>query len=167
MRNLCTHWLLTLENICLVKLVRGGYFQKKEWTAYKIQLSDCMLVQIEWFLLPFQFCTAPSPPTTHTLTVGALLRFSNSATRKHSFRILFLDLHSTCRQREMTTTLAASEITKGSSGKFTSVCTWQTRAVCLGSTWKRGRKRGFPGGPVVKTQYLHCRGRGFEPWVGS
>ena len=67
--NVCqwTHWLLTLENIYLVTLVRGGYFQKKEWTAYRIQLSDCTLVQIGWFLLPFQFCTGtPPPPQPHT-----------------------------------------------------------------------------------------------------
>lgn len=33
---------------------------------------------------------APSP------TVGGRLRFSSSATRKHSLRMLFLELHSTC-----------------------------------------------------------------------
>ena len=25
----------------------------------------------------------------------------------------------------------------------------------------------FPGGPVVKTLCFHCRGRGFNPWLGN
>ena len=25
----------------------------------------------------------------------------------------------------------------------------------------------FPGGPVVKTLYLHCSGCGFDPWLGN
>ena len=25
----------------------------------------------------------------------------------------------------------------------------------------------FPGGPVVKTLCFHCRGRGFDPWLGK
>ena len=25
----------------------------------------------------------------------------------------------------------------------------------------------FPGGPVVKTQRVQCRGRGFDPWLGN
>ena len=25
----------------------------------------------------------------------------------------------------------------------------------------------FPGGPVVKTPYFQCRGRGFDPWLGN
>ena len=30
------------------------------------------------------------------------------------------------------------------------------------------RKSGaFPGGPVVKTPRFHCRGRRFDPWLGS
>ena len=107
------------------------------------------------------------PPQPHTLTVGALLRFSNSATRKHSFRILFLELHSTCRQREVTTTLAASEITKGSSGKFTSVCLWRTRAVCLGRTWKEDGK-----GTSLVVQWLRLStstagGEGLNPRRGT
>ena len=30
---------------------------------------------------------------------------------------------------------------------------------------QKGRRRGFPGGPVVKTQRFHCQGRGFDPWL--
>ena len=26
---------------------------------------------------------------------------------------------------------------------------------------------GFPGGPVVKTPCVHCRGHGFYPWSGN
>ena len=25
----------------------------------------------------------------------------------------------------------------------------------------------FPGGPVVKTPSFHCKGRGFDPWLGE
>ena len=25
----------------------------------------------------------------------------------------------------------------------------------------------FPGGPVVETLCFHCRGRGFDPWLGN
>ena len=25
----------------------------------------------------------------------------------------------------------------------------------------------FPGGPVVKIPYLHCREHGFDPWLGN
>ena len=25
----------------------------------------------------------------------------------------------------------------------------------------------FPGGPVVKTWRFHCRGPGFDPWLGN
>ena len=25
----------------------------------------------------------------------------------------------------------------------------------------------FPGGPVVKTPQFHCRGHGFDPWLGN
>ena len=25
----------------------------------------------------------------------------------------------------------------------------------------------FPGGPVVKTPCFHCRGHGFDPWLGN
>ena len=25
----------------------------------------------------------------------------------------------------------------------------------------------FPGGPVVRTPRLHCRGPGFNPWLGT
>ena len=25
----------------------------------------------------------------------------------------------------------------------------------------------FPGGPVVEIPYFHCRGRGFDPWLGN
>ena len=27
--------------------------------------------------------------------------------------------------------------------------------------------RDFPGGPVVKTLYFQCKGRGFDPWLGN
>ena len=27
--------------------------------------------------------------------------------------------------------------------------------------------RDFPGGPVVKTPRVHCRGHGFNPWSGN
>ena len=30
-----------------------------------------------------------------------------------------------------------------------------------------GRTRGFPGGPEVKTLHFHCRGLGFDPWLGN
>ena len=30
--------------------------------------------------------------------------------------------------------------------------------VCVGS---------FPGGTVVKTPHFHCRGHGFDPWLGN
>ena len=26
---------------------------------------------------------------------------------------------------------------------------------------------GFPGGPVVETPHFHCRGHGFDPWLGN
>ena len=25
----------------------------------------------------------------------------------------------------------------------------------------------FPGGPVVKTLHFHCKGHGFDPWLGN
>ena len=25
----------------------------------------------------------------------------------------------------------------------------------------------FPGGPVVRTLHFHCRGLGFDPWLGT
>ena len=25
----------------------------------------------------------------------------------------------------------------------------------------------FPGGPVVRTAHFHCRGYGFDPWLGN
>ena len=25
----------------------------------------------------------------------------------------------------------------------------------------------FPGGPVVRTPCFHCRGHGFDPWLGN
>ena len=25
----------------------------------------------------------------------------------------------------------------------------------------------FPGGPVVNPRYFHCRGHGFDPWLGN
>ena len=27
--------------------------------------------------------------------------------------------------------------------------------------------RDFPGGPVVKTLHFHCRGHGFDAWLGN
>ena len=27
--------------------------------------------------------------------------------------------------------------------------------------------RDFPGGPLVKTPCFHCRGHGFNPWLGN
>ena len=35
----------------------------------------------------------------------------------------------------------------------------------IGSLETEGRA--FPGGPVVKTPRFHCRGCGFNPWVGT
>ena len=32
--------------------------------------------------------------------------------------------------------------------------------------FKKKRSRDFPGGPVVKTPLFHCRGHGFDPWLG-
>ena len=29
------------------------------------------------------------------------------------------------------------------------------------------RTRGFPGGPEVKALPFHCRGLGFDPWLGN
>ena len=26
---------------------------------------------------------------------------------------------------------------------------------------------GFPGGPVVRALHVHCRGHGFDPWLGN
>ena len=37
------------------------------------------------------------------------------------------------------------------------------RHFCLGG----GLQGDFPGGPVVKTLYFHCRGHGFDPWWGT
>ena len=30
-----------------------------------------------------------------------------------------------------------------------------------------GVVRDFPGGPVIKTLYFHCRGQRFHPWSGN
>ena len=30
-----------------------------------------------------------------------------------------------------------------------------------------GVVRDFPGGPVIKTLFFHCRGQGFDPWSGN
>ena len=37
------------------------------------------------------------------------------------------------------------------------------------NTWRMVTKncRDFPGGPVVKTPHLHCRGHGFDPLLGN
>ena len=32
---------------------------------------------------------------------------------------------------------------------------------------KKGRGWDFPGGPVVKNLYFHCREQGFNPWSGN
>ena len=32
---------------------------------------------------------------------------------------------------------------------------------------KRRARRDFPGGSVDKTPHIHCRGHGFDPWLGN
>ena len=32
---------------------------------------------------------------------------------------------------------------------------------------KKGGYWAFPGGPVVRTTDFHCRGHGFDPWLGN
>ena len=32
---------------------------------------------------------------------------------------------------------------------------------------KEEKRRDFPGDPVVKTLPFHCRGCGFDPWLGN
>ena len=27
--------------------------------------------------------------------------------------------------------------------------------------------RAFPGGPMVRTPYFHCKGHGLDPWLGN
>ena len=34
-------------------------------------------------------------------------------------------------------------------------------------TFKATKYQEFPGSPVVRTQYFHCHGRGFNPWSGN
>ena len=32
---------------------------------------------------------------------------------------------------------------------------------------KTPKRREFPGGPVVRALRFHCRGHGFDPWLGN
>ena len=43
-------------------------------------------------------------------------------------------------------------------------CTCGVDAECADKTLATGD---FPGGPVVKTLRFHCRGHGFDPWLGN
>ena len=41
-------------------------------------------------------------------------------------------------------------------------------AARMTRNWRREEEmRDFPGGPVVKTLYFHCRGHCFNPWLGN
>ena len=37
----------------------------------------------------------------------------------------------------------------------------------LGNCLQEDRSWAFPGGPVVRTPHFHCRGHGFNPWLGT
>ena len=54
-------------------------------------------------------------------------------------------------------------IVHGVAESDTTEATEHTR-VC---TQKEMNPRDFPGGQVVKTQCFHCRGCGFNPWLGN
>ena len=36
-----------------------------------------------------------------------------------------------------------------------------------GANFKSGGQGDFSGSPVVRTLSFHCRGRGFDPWLGN
>ena len=115
------------------------------------------------------FTWAPFP-----LTVGDLRRFSNSAARKHSFRMLFLDLHSTCQQRKVSAPCAASEITEGPPGKRTEVCVVDRSRLLQEHLKKRGKNTIECGRKCANTIYniysLSAWGghvTGFPPTQGS
>ena len=44
---------------------------------------------------------------------------------------------------------------------------WRLYLIISNSTIKIKYAWDFPGGPVVKTLRFHCRGRGFDPWLGN
>ena len=39
--------------------------------------------------------------------------------------------------------------------------------TCVGFKGMKSQDSDFPGGPVVRTLHIHCRGHGCDPWLGN
>ena len=50
---------------------------------------------------------------------------------------------------------------------FRSSGIWRQSWIRKEATCFKTKIRDFPGGPVVKTLCFHCRGQGFDPWLGN
>ena len=56
------------------------------------------------------------------------------------------------------------------SGGFNAIILTRNHLSLVGlffSPHQKSKGREFPGGPVVKTPPFHCRGAGFNPWLGK
>ena len=84
-----------------------------------------------------------------------------------------------CQDKEV---VYRRECKNGRESFTNSVCGWDRYGKSGGkgtqncSEFKSGDRSGkkkdrecgdFPGGPVVKTLHFHCRGHGFDPWLGN
>lgn len=134
--NACkwTHWLLTLENICLVELPESDTSKKGEGSLKNIYVPK-VLAPFGWFLLPSQFCTGISPHSRLVASSGFLTQPPGSIPSGFCFW--------TCRAPVVKGKWTPHSLLQKSLWGFQTSsykCARRTRAKCLGSTWIRGEK---------------------------